>query len=110
MRGDRELVVILCDSYYEAEQAYDIFKDWLERHESWTIQRCYDCDNGITTRDGFAYIFIDARMVNLFVGVTESITYVQEFFDEIMTDEENEREVYERWMRDRGPSRRFVFA
>ena len=101
MNSDRELVVVLCDSYIEAGQSYYIFKDWLERHESWTIAMCHDCDNGLLTNDGFAYIFIDARMVNLFVDVTDSIVYVQEFFDEIMTDEYNEREVYEEWKHQR---------
>ena len=98
MRGNRELVVILCDSYEECEQAYEIFKDWLEKHESWTIARCYDCDNGILTNDGYGYVFIDYRMANLFVDVTENITYVQEFFDEIMTDDYDEREAYKYWI------------
>lgn len=95
------MVVVLCDGYYECQQSYEIFKDWMLHHESWTVTRYYDHCNGIVTNDGFIYIFIDTRLVNLFVDSTDSIIYVQELFDEIMTDDYDEREAYKYWIRER---------
>ena len=104
----RELVVILCDDYYDAEEAYDIFKEWFQRHEDWTLARYYDNENGLTTNDGFAYVFIDSQLLNFFTRLTESIVYVDQFFDEIMTDEYYEREEYERWKEEHDKYARYV--
>ena len=89
---NRNLVVLLCDGYPEAVDCFVIFMEWLERHESWTISRVYTSSNGVDTTDGYRYVFIDCRLVDLFLGMTDDIVYVQEFFDEIFTDE-NERRI-----------------
>lgn len=83
-----DLVVLLCDTYEEAEEAFDIFLNWAEDHEGWLIEHIYASSYGIAMMDGYSYIFIDARMVDMFVGKADTIEYVGEFFDELYTGEE----------------------
>ena len=56
------MVVILCDSFYDAEDAYRSYVDFLELYDPWLIAKTYDVCNCILTTEDIYYIFVDARV------------------------------------------------
>lgn len=75
------MIVILCPSFYDAMDAYDIFVSFLEHAEPFSIRRTYDSCYCVETDDDLRYIFTDYRLRNVFR--TPDTIDVDEFFEHI---------------------------
>lgn len=77
------MIVILCDSFTDAQEAYDIFVNYLEEMIPFCIRRTYKHCCCVETDDDLRYIFIDHRFVKIFRSITPDILDIDEFFDGI---------------------------
>lgn len=78
------MIVILCNSWQDAKDAYDCFIDFLERCVSYCIRKTYNSSCCIETDDDLRYIFVDHRFKNLFYKIDKPDTLdVVEFFEGI---------------------------
>lgn len=77
------MIVILCNSFSDAQEAYDIFITYLEEICLFSIKNTYDFCNCVETDDDLRYIFVDYRMEKLFCTITPDILTIDEFFEGI---------------------------
>lgn len=77
------MIVILCDSFRDANEAYDIFVSVLERNEPWNIRKSYNESLCIETEEDLRYIFVDWRMKEVFKNVTPDFLDEEEFFEDL---------------------------
>lgn len=76
------MMVILCNSFQEVQDSYDIFVTYLEMNEPGSIKETYDASYCVDTDDKLRYIFIDYRFEQLFLKMDNvDILYMDEFFD-----------------------------
>ena len=76
------MIVILCDTFDDAIDSFDIFVSYLEEHDPWCIRKVYEPSYCVETDDDLRYIFVDFRMVKYF-KFTDDIYGVDEFFDRL---------------------------
>ena len=76
------MIVILCDTFDDAIDSFDIFVSYLEEHDPWCIRKVYEPSYCVETNDDLRYIFVDFRMVKYF-HFTDDIYGVDEFFDRL---------------------------
>lgn len=76
------MIVVLCNSFEEVKDAFDIFLDFLE-WDCCEIQKIYHACYCVETDDDLRYIFIDHRMKNLFKNMAPDFLDVEEFFEGI---------------------------
>lgn len=75
------IIVVLCDSFYAAMAAYDIFIEYLKIVEPFSIRKEYKECYCVETDDDLRYIFVDYRMKNVFKNMTPDYLDVAEFFE-----------------------------
>lgn len=79
------MIVVLCDSYYQAGEAYRAFLFYLyqdsnrKEEVSKTYPHCYCVETDVD----FRYIFIDRRMKNSFSEKDCDFIDVEEFFEAV---------------------------
>lgn len=56
------MIVILCNSFEEAQDSYDQFVSFLDSFEPWSIKETYNAAYCVETDDDLRYIFIDRRL------------------------------------------------
>lgn len=61
-----KMIVVLCDSFKDAQDAYDIYVSVLEECEPYSIKQTYNAAYCVETDDDLRYIFIDRRLKMLF--------------------------------------------
>ena len=76
------MIVVLCDTFDDAIDAFDIFVSYLEEHDPWCIRKVYEPSSCVETDDDLRYIFVDFRMAKYF-KFTDDIYGVDEFFDRL---------------------------
>lgn len=77
------MIVILCDSYQDAKDGYDIFMDYLEHHEPWEIKEVYNSCQCVETWDDLRYIFVYYRCADAFLKMKPDIMSLEEFFESL---------------------------
>lgn len=76
------MIIILCDSYQDAKDAYDIFMDYLEHYEPWEIRVIYKNCLCVETWDDLRYLFIYYRCLELLSPEDkDDVLYVDHFFE-----------------------------
>lgn len=60
------MVLVLCDSFKEAQDAFSDFMTFLERCDPLSIFKVFEYSYCVETDDNFRYIFIDRRLKSLF--------------------------------------------
>lgn len=78
------MIVILCDSWQDAMDAYNCFLDFLEQNEPDHIDHCDSYGYYIQTDDDIRYIFTDYRWESTFEKIM-GVEFVNsdQFFDGI---------------------------
>ncbi len=75
------MVVVLCDDYRDAEQA---FRTWIAFLQTPPVDEISNIDKyslRVETSDGLAYVFIDYRFKNVFNKKPVIFETVREFFN-----------------------------
>ena len=73
-------IVILCDDYYTAMQAYDIWISFLNDNEPGFIQDYSKAKMCVETEGDLRYIFCDYRMADIFDTAADVFMHLEEFF------------------------------
>lgn len=60
------MIIIFCDSFEDAQFAYEAFIDFLEEYEPYRIKKAYDAAYCVETDDDLRFIFVDYRFKPLF--------------------------------------------
>lgn len=74
------MIIILCDNYDQACEAYGWF---LTELPEWAIVRLFPYSNGVETDDGLRYIFIDQDYEDVFLPMTTDFMTLDEFVNDI---------------------------
>lgn len=77
------MVVVLCDSFQDAEDAYDCYVSFLENYNPWMIAETRDACNCIMTTENIYYIFVDYRAQSYFDPYKNDIVDEGTFFDNL---------------------------
>lgn len=80
-RTEKGIIVILCDSFQDAEDAYDMFMDFLEATEPWTITKEDQYGLMVDTDSDLRYIFTEAKYLFMFDTDNDEILSIDEFFE-----------------------------
>ena len=75
------MVVVLCDSYRAASDAFSVFMRILSYYDPWTIRVVNEAALYVETDEDLRYIFCDYRMSKLFEDSTLDILEESEFFE-----------------------------
>lgn len=75
------MIVVLCNSFEEAQFSYDIFVEFLYENHPWNIKHCYDAAYCVEADDDLKYVFVDYRFEHLFDR--SDVIDVDEFFEGI---------------------------
>ncbi len=81
------MIVVLCNSFQEAQDGFDIFMDFLETYKPFSISRVFEHSYCVETDDDLRYIFVDYRFKNLARSFDDAIDYAEldEFLEGIDT-------------------------
>ncbi len=79
------MIVIFCDDFQDAQDAYQIFTDFLAQYEPGIIIQEDPYSLRVSTDEDLTYIFVDYRMAGVFQGVTEDMMDVEEFFEDLFS-------------------------
>lgn len=60
------MIVILCDTWQEAIDGFDIFMQFLEEQIPWSIKRVWEACYCVETDDDLKYLFTHYKMSNVF--------------------------------------------
>lgn len=77
------MIVVLCENYQDAADAFDIFVQYLNEVEPWIITRVDVYSLTIDTEYDLRYIFTDYHYAKVFQDLTPDIIDVVEFFEGI---------------------------
>lgn len=79
------MIVVLCKSFEEAQDGFDMFMDFLETYEPCSISKVFNYSYCVETDDDLRYIFVDRRFKKLALTFDDAIDYVllNDFFDGI---------------------------
>lgn len=75
------MIIVLCDSFQTAQNAYNYFVTFLEKNEPFSIKKTYNAAYCIETDDDLRYVFVDHRMRNIFRDMTPDYIDMVEFFE-----------------------------
>ena len=75
------MIVILCKTYKDAHDAFDIFMSFLEDTNPWSIETVWEPCLCVETEDNLRYLFTDYRMKKEFENLKPDILDVDEFFE-----------------------------
>ncbi len=79
------MIVVLCNSFEEAQDAFARFMDFLEKFDPLSITNVFEYSYAVETDKDFRYIFVDYRfklLASKFDRVVDFIDY-DEFFEDI---------------------------
>lgn len=74
------MIVILCDTYDDAKDAFDMFCSFCERYEPFMIEESDRFSLRVSTDDDLVYIFTDYRFKNVIATEESDVIEVDEFF------------------------------
>lgn len=75
------MIVILCDSFEDAKEGFDLFMDFLISYEPLSIKQVFHSSYCVETDDDLRYIFVDYRFKNLFSNICRpDFISMDEFF------------------------------
>lgn len=79
------MIVILCNSFKEAQNDFNSFMDFLNTFEPFSISKVFEHSYCVETDDDLRYIFVDYRFKSLASKFDDVIDYVDsdEFFEGI---------------------------
>lgn len=60
------MIVILCKTWQEALDTFDVFMQFLEENSLWSIQRVWEHCNCVETDEDLKYLFTHYRMAPKF--------------------------------------------
>lgn len=75
------MIVVLCDSFQDAQDAFDVFVQFLEEVEPFSILEVYENCLCVDTDDDLRYVFVDYHLANEFSKMTPDILDADEFFE-----------------------------
>lgn len=83
------MIVILCDSWQDACDAYDIFVSFLECYEPMSIVETNNFMNGVLMDDDLRYTFVDINYLRIFedlaedvpMDILERVEFFEDFYD-----------------------------
>lgn len=67
------MIVVLCDSFEDAQDGYDIFVSFLEDIDPFLIKKTCNASYCVETDDDLRYIFVDYRFRPLFQKFEEPV-------------------------------------
>lgn len=82
-----EIVVILCDSWQDAEDSFDVFTYYLSVYEPESVRSINEACLCVETDSDLRYIFTDARMQGVFEDITVDFIDSGSFFDTLNEDD-----------------------
>ena len=77
------MIVILCDGYRDASDAFDIFRSFCERYEPFMLTLIDGYSLRCVSDDDLIYIFIDYRFKDVLAGEDTDVIDVDEFFEDL---------------------------
>lgn len=77
------MIIILCDSWIDATDAFNMFCSFLERYEPFMIQLDDRNSLRVITDDDLVYIFIDYRFKDVVADERTDVIEVDEFFEDL---------------------------
>lgn len=75
------MIVILCESFYDAQIAFDAFMDYIEHISPWNIYKVWEQCYCVETDENLRYIFVDYRYGDKFRHMRPDFIGVKVFFD-----------------------------
>ena len=78
------MIVILCESFKDAKEAFDIWLRILSWENPRSIRTIYKNSCCVETDDDLRYIFVDQRMRSVFDKMRPDILTAEKFFDGVM--------------------------
>ncbi len=75
------MIVVLCESFQDAQDAFDIFVQFLEEVEPFSILEVYENCLCVDTDDDLRYVFVDYHLEHEFDKLTLDILDADEFFE-----------------------------
>lgn len=75
------MIVILCDTFYDACEAFLAFWEYVEIGLGENITNVWKSENCLETDDDLRYIFIDYRWLSAFLSMKPDVLDVEEFFE-----------------------------
>ncbi len=70
------MIVVLCNSFQDAQDGFDMFMNFLETYEPFSIKRVFNYSYCVETDDDLRYIFVDYRFKKLALKFDDVIDYV----------------------------------
>lgn len=92
MSGD--MVVILCDTWEEAQDAFDVFWTYVNDKEPWTIWRVYAPCLCLELDCNIRYLFTITKMVTFFEKFTLDIVDESSFFEALYAEDDDDNYIY----------------
>lgn len=77
------MIVILCPCCQDALDSFDVFMDFLETFEPFSIQQVFEDSSCVETDDDLRYLFVDYRLEHLFQKSETDFVDMDEFFEGI---------------------------
>ena len=79
------MIIILCDNWVDASDAFDLFCAFLERYEPFMVTESDRYSLRVISDDDLIYIFVDYRFKEVFKEDYDSadIIEVNEFFEDM---------------------------
>lgn len=77
------MILILCDSFQAAKEAFNLFIRWVEEYYLWDVLEIFSHCFCIETDENLRYMFIDRRMKKVFDHLHPDIVEEKDFFHDI---------------------------
>ena len=77
------MIIILCDDWQDASDAFNMFCSFLERYEPFMIEASDRYSLRVVTDDDLIYIFVDYRYRDVIDNKEADIIEVDEFFEDL---------------------------
>lgn len=74
------MIIIMCDSYEQAEKLFSLFLDFLDQNEPQFIKKIFFASPCVEMEDGLKYLFIDWHYREWFEGFCYDFIDADEFF------------------------------
>lgn len=77
------MIVVLCDDFQQANDAFDVFVQWLQDEHPWNIKNVNIHALRVETDDDLIYTFIDCRYARSLEKYWQDMIDVDLFFEGI---------------------------
>lgn len=78
------MIFILCPSYLDALDAFDVFVDYMEHNEPWELKTVHSYANMVITDDDLRYVFIYKGYAPIFDDGKADLIDMDQFFNDII--------------------------